>query len=202
MAAALALPLTGVLLGDTQARVAPSRPSAAPVAAKRAPNARTPLSTFARSIGFEHTWVTPAKVLRVKSRLNELLFEADKREVRLNGLRLFMGDAATPGKKTLQITEIDRDRFLLPILAPQKLPAMQPLRLIALDPGHGGRDRGTHSDAFNLDEKDLTLDVAKRLKPMLEARGFRVFLTRTDDTYIPLPDRPKLAAGAGADLFV
>jgi len=193
------LSLVAVLHGDPQVRAAPSRPAAAPA---RAPLPREPLSTFARSIGFEHTWVTPAKVLRVKSRLNELLFEADKREVRLNGLRLFMGDAATPGRKTLQITEVDRDRFLLPILAPQKLSVMPPVRLIALDAGHGGRDRGTRSDAFNLNEKDLALDVAKRLKPMLEARGFAVYMTRTDDTYIPLTERPKLAAGAGADLFV
>jgi N-acetylmuramoyl-L-alanine amidase len=199
VAAALGLSLVTVLHGEPQARTAPARPAAAPV---RPAQPRTTLSAFARSIGFEHTWVTPSKVLRVKSRLNELLFEVDKREVKLNGLRLFMGDAATHGKKTLQVTEIDRDRFLLPILAPQKLPVLQPLKLIALDPGHGGKDRGTHSDPFNLDEKDLTLEVARRLKPMLEARGFRVFLTRTDDTYIPLPERPKLAAAAGADLFV
>lgn len=190
------------LSGEPQARVVPSRPVGVSAQPQRAPVARASLATFARTIGFEHTWITPGKVLRVKSRLNELIFEVDKRELKLNGIRLFMGDPVTTGKKTLLITEIDRDRFVLPILAPQKLPALQPLRLIALDPGHGGRDRGTRSDAFNLDEKDLTLDVARRLKPMLEARGFKVFLTRTDDTYIPLPDRPKLAAGAGADLFV
>ena len=198
-AMAVALGAAVALSGETQARVAPARPVPP---AQRPAVARAPLSTVARSIGFEHRWVTPAKVLSVKSRLNELLFEVDKREVKLNGLRLFMGDSAIAGDRTLRITEIDRDRFLLPILAPQTLGVMQPLRVIALDPGHGGRDRGTRSDAFNLDEKDLTLEVARRLKPMLEARGFTVFLTRTSDTYIPLPERPKLAAGAGADLFV
>jgi len=195
-AATLVLSLAAVLHADTQVRAAPSRPAVRP------PPVRTPLDAFARSIGFEHSWVAPTKVLRVKSRLNELLFEVDKREIRLNGLRLFMGDAATPGKKTFQITEIDRDRFLLPILAPQKLPVFAPVKRIALDAGHGGRDRGTRSDAFNLDEKDLALDVANRLKPMLEALGFSVYMTRTDDTYIPLTERPKLAAGAGAELFV
>lgn len=199
VAVALAVAAAPWVDADTQARVAPSRPNPAE---KPPTAARVPLSTFARSIGFEHRWAEPGKLLSVKSRLNELIFEVDKREVKLNGLRLFMGDAATPGNKTLNISAIDRDRFLLPILAPQKLPPLRPLRVIALDPGHGGRDRGTRSDAFKLDEKDLTLDVARRLKPMLEARGFTVFLTRTTDDYIPLAERPKLAASAGADLFV
>lgn len=204
VAAALVLSVGSTARAAPQAPVAPSRPvvATASVPATRPAVPRVSLDGFARSIGFEHTWIDAPKVLRLKSRLNELVFEVDKRELRLNGLRLFMGDATTPGKETLQITEIDRDRFLLPVLAPQKLPVLAPLRLIALDPGHGGRDRGTRSDAFNLDEKDLTLDVARRLKPMLEARGFKVFLTRTDDSYVPLPDRPKLAAAAGADLFV
>lgn len=188
------------LHGDPQARVAPSRPAAASNKAPAVP--RTTVAAFGRSIGFEHKWLTDTKVLSLRSRLNQLVFEVDRREVKLNGLRLFMGDAATPAKRTLAISEIDRDRFLLPILAPQKLARMQPVRVIALDPGHGGRDRGTHSVDFNLDEKNLTLDIARRLKPLLEARGFKVVLTRTDDTYIPLTDRPKAAAAAGADLFI
>lgn len=196
--AVLAICGAAVVRGETQARVAPARPAATAPAA----NPRVSASVFAKSIGFEHRWLQPHKVLSIKSRLNELVFEVDKREVKLNGLRLFLGDAATPGRKTLLISEVDRDRMLLPILAPHKLPALAPLRVIALDPGHGGRDRGTRSDAFKLDEKDLTLDIARRLKPMLEARGFTVFLTRTSDTYIPLTERPKLAAAAGADLFV
>ncbi len=198
MLAALAISGVATLPGETLARVAPARPTAATPAS----HPRVAASAFAKSIGFEHRWLTPDKVLSVKSRLNELVFEADKREVKLNGLRIFLGDAATPGRNTLMISELDRDRMLLPILAPHKLPALAPLRIIALDPGHGGRDRGTRSDAFKLDEKDLTLDIARRLKPMLEARGFKVFLTRTNDTYVPLTDRPKLAASAGADLFI
>lgn len=73
---------------------------------------------------------------------------------------------------------------------------------IVIDPGHGGHDTGTIGPNGLL-EKDLVLDVSKRLGKLLEARlGADVAFTRRDDTFIPLETRTSIANQAQADLFV
>jgi N-acetylmuramoyl-L-alanine amidase len=73
---------------------------------------------------------------------------------------------------------------------------------IVLDPGHGGHDTGTVGPE-GLREKDLVLDVAKRLGALIEERlGSEVIYTRTDDTFVPLERRTEIANEAKADLFL
>jgi N-acetylmuramoyl-L-alanine amidase len=73
---------------------------------------------------------------------------------------------------------------------------------IVIDPGHGGHDTGTIGP-HGLEEKDLVLDVSKRLGRLLEARlGAEVIYTRKDDTFIPLETRTSIANQEEADLFV
>jgi N-acetylmuramoyl-L-alanine amidase len=73
---------------------------------------------------------------------------------------------------------------------------------IVIDPGHGGHDTGTIGP-HGLEEKDLVLDVSKRLGKLLEARlGAEVIYTRKDDTFIPLETRTSIANQEEADLFV
>ncbi|MFZ1918562.1 MAG: N-acetylmuramoyl-L-alanine amidase [Terriglobales bacterium] len=73
---------------------------------------------------------------------------------------------------------------------------------IVIDAGHGGHDTGTIGPNGLL-EKDLVLDVAKRLGRMLETRlGAEVIYTRRDDTFIPLETRTAIANRERADLFI
>jgi N-acetylmuramoyl-L-alanine amidase len=73
---------------------------------------------------------------------------------------------------------------------------------IVIDPGHGGHDTGTIGPD-GLEEKDLVLDVGRRLGKLLESRlGAEVVYTRKDDTFIPLETRTAVANQARADLFV
>lgn len=73
---------------------------------------------------------------------------------------------------------------------------------IVLDPGHGGHDTGTVGPE-GLREKDLVLDVSKRLGALIEDRlNSEVIYTRTDDTFIPLDQRTAMANDAKADLFL
>lgn len=75
------------------------------------------------------------------------------------------------------------------------------VRKIVLDPGHGGKDPG--AIANGLKEKDIVLDIAKRLVPILQKDlGCEVILTRSDDTFIPLEERTAIANTQGADLFI
>jgi len=73
---------------------------------------------------------------------------------------------------------------------------------IVIDPGHGGHDTGTIGPN-GLEEKDLVLEVGRRLGKLLESRlGAEVVYTRRDDTFIPLETRTAIANQARADLFV
>ncbi|HEY2051295.1 MAG TPA: N-acetylmuramoyl-L-alanine amidase [Caulobacteraceae bacterium] len=74
-------------------------------------------------------------------------------------------------------------------------------KVIVIDPGHGGHDTGAQSLVLN--EKDINLASALALKARLERSGrYRVVLTRSDDTFIPLGDRVRIARAAKADLFI
>jgi N-acetylmuramoyl-L-alanine amidase len=73
---------------------------------------------------------------------------------------------------------------------------------IVIDAGHGGHDEGT-SGPSGLLEKDVVLDVATRLSLLLQTRmGVEVILTRSDDTFIPLTERTRIANRKRADLFL
>lgn len=75
------------------------------------------------------------------------------------------------------------------------------VRRIVLDPGHGGLDPGSLAPN-DLAEKDLTLDVAHRLRALLEGSGFAVLLTRERDETVSLRERALLANRGAGDLFV
>jgi N-acetylmuramoyl-L-alanine amidase len=73
---------------------------------------------------------------------------------------------------------------------------------VVIDPGHGGADEGTVGH-HGLMEKELVLDVAKRLGKLIEERmGSEVIYTRSDDTFIPLHARTEIANQKKADLFL
>jgi N-acetylmuramoyl-L-alanine amidase len=83
-------------------------------------------------------------------------------------------------------------------------PAVLPLavRKIALDAGHGGISEGTRTP-LGLLEKDLTLDIVRRLRELLlDQHAFDVVLTRQDDREVSLADRAAIANRQGADIFV
>ncbi|OYY21961.1 MAG: hypothetical protein B7Y65_04510, partial [Azorhizobium sp. 35-67-15] len=74
--------------------------------------------------------------------------------------------------------------------------------VICLDPGHGGIDSGT-TGASAFAEKNIVLDVALALRDKLEASGkYRVVMTRSTDTFIPLGERVRIARANRAALFV
>jgi N-acetylmuramoyl-L-alanine amidase len=88
------------------------------------------------------------------------------------------------------------------------LPAVTPARgddppLVVIDAGHGGRDPGAIGEAAGVQEKDVTLALAKAVRDALATTGrVRVALTREDDRFLPLDQRYAIARRLGADLFV
>ena len=131
--------------------------------------------------------------------------------------KAFVVDPAdgAPARLVLDLAATDRESFLRKISLDQRFAYTQapPSReqqssssdarpLIVLDPGHGGIDTGTKGSNGQM-EKDIVLDFAKRLKEKIETAGkYRVLLTRSDDTFVPLAERVRFAREAGAGLFI
>jgi N-acetylmuramoyl-L-alanine amidase len=83
--------------------------------------------------------------------------------------------------------------------APPRPPDAKPV--VVLDPGHGGIDPGTNPNG--VPEKDVVLAFAKTLKAKLAATGrYEIYLTREDDTFVPLRERVEFAQKKGAGLFL
>ena len=131
--------------------------------------------------------------------------------------KAFVVDATVdaPARLVLDLVATDRESFLRRAALdnsqahseppPESTPAAKdddPRPLIALDPGHGGIDTGSKAPSGEL-EKDIVLSFAQRLRDCIEKTGkYRVLMTRTDDTFVPLADRVRIARSAGASLFV
>jgi N-acetylmuramoyl-L-alanine amidase len=131
--------------------------------------------------------------------------------------KAFVVDPAdgAPARLVLDLVATDRESFLRKIALDQRFTHAQapPAReqqpssgdarpLIVLDPGHGGIDTGTKGPNGQL-EKDIVLDFTKRLREKIETAGkYRVLLTRSDDTFVPLAERVRFAREAGAALFI
>jgi N-acetylmuramoyl-L-alanine amidase len=102
----------------------------------------------------------------------------------------------------LKKRESDAERLAALIAAQQSPPARgKGKKVIVLDPGHGGLDSGTIG-VNGLMEKDLALAEGLKLARELRGRGYSVFMTRDNDTFIPLRQRVAIGRADQADLFI
>lgn len=130
----------------------------------------------------------------------ELILEESSRRAALDGVTLFLNE---PFKRKLGGFALSDSDFES-VLVASMLKAGGDLRskTIAIDPGHGGSERGARNEDLNVSEKDLNLDVSNRLKEELEELGYKVILTRYDDRPVALEERSLIANRAKAGLFV
>jgi N-acetylmuramoyl-L-alanine amidase len=132
--------------------------------------------------------------------------------------KAFVLDAAEgqPARLVLDLSAIDRAAFMRNISLQTRpthnagaKPNEPPVKadgdarpLIVVDPGHGGIDNGTKGSGGEL-EKDIVLAFSQALHEKLEGGGkYRVAMTRTDDSFIPLSERVRFARMRGAALFI
>lgn len=87
-----------------------------------------------------------------------------------------------------------------PIVTPKQPAKVTGKRYVVIDPGHGGSDCGAIRNGIN--EKDITLDISKRVVSLLEKKGYVVKMTRTNDTYVSLQDRVTISENFKPDIFV
>lgn len=196
----------GAPLAAAASRSSPSRPTAT---VRLGGVEYVDAVAFGTRFGLKSEWSNANRRLVLKSKWTTLELEADTRECAVNGLRVFLGEATRDYKNGIYLSQIDAERFIGPMLLPGLgQTTVPPLRIIMIDPGHGGVDPGMQNKRLKLDEKFLALDTAQRLKALLEAQGYKVFLTRTSDRHLSknkkedLRMRAEMAQRASADLFI
>ena len=150
--------------------------------------------------GFPAQLVPVANKLAVDSGRSQVEFTLNSREISINGVTQWLGFAIHPQDGKILISRLDLAKVVEPMLRPEMIQGMQPVRNVVLDPGHGGYDKGALS-SYGC-EKDFSLDVCRRAKERLEEEGFRVFLTRDSDVFIPLEERPLVANRMANSIFV
>ena len=95
---------------------------------------------------------------------------------------------------------MDLAKTIEPQMRPHMITSVRKLTTVVLDPGHGGYDKGATSKYGY--EKDYALDVARKLRPLLQAKGLKVILTREGDYFVPLEVRARIANRAKDAIFV
>jgi N-acetylmuramoyl-L-alanine amidase len=120
---------------------------------------------------------------------------------RCNGLECWLGYTPQMIKGLPYIHSLDAQKNLQPLLSPAAY-QFKTERTVVIDPGHGGGDSGAKHILSEHFEKEYTLDWAMRLAYLLSTNGWRVVLTRTNDTYRSLTERVQIADHYQADLFL
>src|SRR5690242_4201556 len=100
----------------------------------------------------------------------------------------------------MQLSHGERTTRRPPSGTAQSSTTSQPFTVVVLDPGHGGRDSGAMCGGIL--EKDLTLDVARRIDRLLTSEGMATLMTRAGDTYVSLADRAAFANRVRSCIFV
>jgi N-acetylmuramoyl-L-alanine amidase len=135
--------------------------------------------------------------------------------------KTFALDAADgqPARLVLDLAATDRESFLRTVALeskpPPPVPALPKLApapgantgdvrpIVVIDPGHGGIDQGTRAAGGDITEKNIVLEFALLLRDQIEQAGkYRVVMTRTDDSFVALNDRVRMARNLQAALFV
>src|SRR3954465_7940715 len=131
---------------------------------------------------------------------NQLQVTLDSREAIVNGVRNWLCFPVIAHDNKFLGSPIDLAKTIEPQLRPHMIQRTGKIQTIVLDPGHGGYDKGAASTFGN--EKDFALDVARKLRPLLQAKGFKVIMTRENDVFIPLEVRARIANQTKDSIFV
>src|SRR5215467_6276854 len=127
-------------------------------------------------------------------------FVSGSREAMINGARSWLCFPVIEQDGKFFVSRTDVAKTIEPLVRRHRVPNVGDVQTVVLDPGHGGYDKGQVSRYGN--EKDFALDVARKLRPLLQAKGLRVILTREGDYFVPLEVRAKLANAARNSIFV
>lgn len=134
----------------------------------------------------------PAGSIQLVSPGRSLRGSVNSKEFYVQGIKFILSFPLLAFGDAIYLSRNDLTKLVEPVLRPHRLRNLGAVRTIILDPGHGGHDRGAVSPFGT--ESEFTLDVAYRVRDLLlKKRGFRIQLTRSDDTFISLEERTRIA---------
>jgi len=129
-----------------------------------------------------------------------LEFVSGSREAIINGARSWLCFPVIEQDGKSLVSRTDVAKTIEPLIRPHRVPNVGKIQTVVLDAGHGGHDKGQVSRYGA--EKDFALDVARKLRPILQAKGLRVIMTREGDYFVPLEVRAQIANSAHNAIFV
>jgi N-acetylmuramoyl-L-alanine amidase len=126
--------------------------------------------------------------------------EINSKEFYINDLKFILSYPILEHLGQPCVSRMDLTKLIEPVMRPSRIKGAEIVKTVVLDAGHGGHDNGAWSPYGY--EKQFTLDVVYRTKKLLEVQGYRVVLTRSSDTFIPLYDRSRIANRYDNAVFV
>ena len=159
-----------------------------------------PLAGWAAAHGLDFRWIQPEEALQLTNRSSRVFLSVDHRDMQFNGIEVWLSFPIVLHNGGAYVAQIDASTTLQPLASPSKNRPGVKIKRVCLDPGHGGKDPGNRVGSN--EEKKYTLLLAREVSAQLVLAGLKVSMTRTDDTFVDLPDRPDIAKRRTADLFV
>jgi len=156
------------------------------------------LSEWSEAHDFHFQWGKNSPFVIITNAGTHLLFTIDSRKAEIDGVTVWLDLPVVNRAGGALISLADARLTLGPVLFPHPTEPMP--QTICLDPGHGGKDKGEINGSHF--EKKYALLLAEDVAEQLRTNGFNVVFTRTDDTFVDLPQRPAIAKQERADLFV
>jgi N-acetylmuramoyl-L-alanine amidase len=129
-----------------------------------------------------------------------LEFVSGSREAIIKGARSWLCFPVIEQDGKSLVTRTDVAKTIEPLVRPHRVANVGNVQTVVLDAGHGGYDKGQVSRYGA--EKDFALDVARKLRTILQAKGLKVIMTREGDYFVPLEVRAKIANSASNSIFV
>lgn len=126
--------------------------------------------------------------------------QSGSHEFFINTLKFILSYPVAEADGHLIVSRMDLTKVIEPVLRPSRIRSADLIDTVILDPGHGGSDTGA-TCAYGT-EKEYALDVALRARTMLRLLGFKVFMTRADDVFVPLEERARFANRFQNALFI
>jgi len=131
------------------------------------------------------------KSAAIQSGTRNLIFTKGTREAVVNGVKHWLSFPVEEYGGELRVSRVDLAKTIEPALRPHLVKGFKPVTTVVIDAGHGGSNKGAYSPIGN--EKEFTLDLARRLQILLEKTGMRVVMTRKRDQDVSLEARAGMA---------
>src|SRR5881409_3979546 len=158
------------------------------------------VDNISRFYGFPAGVAAASEKSQLDAVKNPLEFVSGSREAMINGARSWLCFPLIEQDGKYLVSRTDVAKTIEPLVRPHRVPNVGKVQTVVLDPGHGGHDKAQVSRYGP--EKEFALDVARRLRPLLQAKGLRVIMTREGDYFVPLEVRAKIANAARNSIFV